>query len=89
MPRSDDDSSLHFNFGSFDEIEEAAADCAPWADLPMIDLTSSEPLALPEDESPPPHAFAAAAGDPPTVPSGLGRGQIWLNGGVLMCACPV
>jgi hypothetical protein len=86
MPRSDHDSSLYLSFGDLEDIQEAALPEIDRHDLPIVDLGSSEPFELPED---PAFATELPANDvSSTMPIGVKNGQIWLNGGVLMCACP-
>ncbi|MDA1054126.1 MAG: terpene cyclase/mutase family protein [Planctomycetota bacterium] len=86
MANSDHDSDLYVSFGLIDAPDSTLGTTAPSA-LRIVDLDSSEPLELPEET-----AYSAAAfksGEPAdTIPSGLAAGQLWLNGGVLMCACP-
>lgn len=82
MAYSDQDSNLFLSFG---ELADDGSSGSP-PDLPTIDLSSDTPLELPEV---PPHDPAEdLSALAPMPPAGIGRGQIWLNGDVLMCACP-
>jgi hypothetical protein len=54
-------------------------------DLPVIDLSSDEPLPeIPDGIG----AIAAAAAPAAAVPQRRGSGSLWMEGDVLMCACP-
>lgn len=85
MPNSDHDSDLYVSFGPIDWVD-STIDTPAQASFRVVDFDSTEPLDLP-DESP---YLAASRHDDgtETIPSGLSPGQLWLNGGVLMCACP-
>lgn len=87
MPNSDQDSNFFVSLGRLMDSDLANAEGASSSALPVIDLSSSEPFDLPEAPpvAPPAEAEppAAADGGTSTSPSGL-----WLNGDVLMCACP-
>lgn len=82
MAHSEQDSNLFLR----------SEDFADWGssrdvrDIPMLDLASDAPFELPEAPAESPaqddRAFA------PMPPSGVQSGQLWLNGDVLMCACP-
>lgn len=82
MARADQDSNLFLSFGDLLDGNEQG----PRNDVPIVDLTSDDPLELPEVvEREPAADFDSLT---PMPPGGVGRGQIWLNGDVLMCACP-
>ncbi|MEO8495223.1 MAG: hypothetical protein ABI614_09145, partial [Planctomycetota bacterium] len=52
----------------------------------VVDLDSSEPIQFPDETQ---YAAAFKSGETSdAIPSGITPGQLWLNGGVLMCACP-
>jgi len=81
------DSNLDFRLIPLGESDDQAADGLPAIDeLPVIDLSSEEPLPdIPDDANlaPPPAASA-----PTEEEVTRHRGSIWLEGDVLMCACP-
>ena len=56
------------------------------SEIPILDLASDAPLELPEAPAESTSDLDSAAA--PMPPSGLRAGQLWLNGDVLMCACP-
>src|SRR5688572_15449274 len=63
----------------------------PAPSVPVIDLASSGPLALPPLEATAP-SKASGNGSGSAVPARAngapGKGKFWLEGDVLMCACP-
>ncbi len=81
------DSSLDFRLIPLDESGDIVVDKLPPVDeLPVIDLSSDRPLPdIPEDANLAPLPM-------PSAPLGdaiaRGSGTIWLEGDVLMCACP-
>lgn len=81
------DSSLDFRLIPLDESGDIGTGQLPSAhELPTFDLASDEPLPeIPDDANlhPPPTAVA-----PAEEPVQRGKGSIWLEGDVLMCACP-
>jgi len=97
MANSDHDSDLYVSFSLIDASERIIAlestdpssgmNSVLPSSVRIIALESTDPLELPA-ESP-----SAALALPPnqaanSIPAELASGQIWLNGGVLMCACP-
>ncbi len=85
MANSDHDSDLYVSFSLLD-VPERIIEAPTRPTIRVIALDSTDPLELPTES---PHAAApklSPAAD--VIPSGLAPGQIWLNGGVLMCACP-
>ncbi|MCA9143378.1 MAG: hypothetical protein KDB05_11360 [Planctomycetales bacterium] len=85
MANSDHDSDLYISFSPIDAVDSTIETPIQPA-FRTIDFDSTEPLDLPDESS----SVAASKPDSATgtVPSGLTSGQLWLNGGVLMCACP-
>ncbi|MBP87001.1 MAG: hypothetical protein CMJ64_09840 [Planctomycetaceae bacterium] len=81
MAYSDQDSNLFLR--SSDVVDWGNSHDLP--DIPIIDLASNAPLELPETPVDAALEDAQPAAMPPT---GLRSGQLWLNGDVLMCACP-
>jgi hypothetical protein len=86
MANSDHDSDLYLNFGSIDALDSTLETAAP-PTLRIVSLDSAEPFELPEDTPYSPATFNPGESSD-AIPSGLSPGQLWLNGGVLMCACP-
>lgn len=81
------DSSLDFRLIPLNESDDFDGE-GPFSpdELPVIDLSSDAPLPeIPQDANLPrlPTPFA-----PPGEAIGRGSGTIWLEGDVLMCACP-
>lgn len=90
MANSDNDSDLFMGFGAMDAFD-ASTEIPEPAELPIIDLNSTEPLEFPEEKFDGTEDFSAelsARSASPAIPSGVSPGQIWLNGDALMCACP-
>jgi len=81
------DSNLDFRLIPLHESGEIAADELPSLDdLPIIDLSSDQPLPeVPDDANLAPLPTPSAA---PEEAVGRASGAIWLEGDVLMCACP-
>ena len=86
MANSDHDSDLYVSFRPIDAPGAPLGTMPPSA-LRIVDLDSSEPFELPAETPPAATAFKPGEASDNT-PSGLAAGQLWLNGGVLMCACP-
>jgi hypothetical protein len=82
MAYSEQDSNLFLRSGDF--VDWSSSGDLP--DIPTLDLASDTPFELPEAPAEP--AVQDARSSAPMPPSGLQRGQLWLNGDVLMCACP-
>ena len=80
MASSEQDSNLFQRFGDFPDWGDSGGS----QDIPFLDLASDTPLELPD--APPEAASRDVEG--PMPPPGLSSGQVWLNGDVLMCACP-
>ena len=91
MANSDHDSDLYLSFGPINGFD-SSFDESVAPNIQIIDLASSDPLHFPEDA--PTANTSIDAGLPnddvpnQELPTGIRPGQIWLNGGVLMCACP-
>lgn len=62
-------------------------DTTAFSRIQILDLDSTTPLAIPEETQYKMSAVETGEASE-TIPSGLAPGQLWLNGGVLMCACP-
>jgi len=86
MANSDHDSDLYLSFGLIDAPDSTFETTTPLA-LRIVDLDSTGPLELPEETPYSAAVFKSGEGSD-VIPSGLAAGQLWLNGGVLMCACP-
>ncbi|MBI2479281.1 MAG: terpene cyclase/mutase family protein [Planctomycetia bacterium] len=86
MSNSDHDSDLYLSFSLIETLEPTLEVPVPCR-IRIVALDSTDPLELPTES---PHAAAAFGPGQAAnaIPSGLAPGQIWLNGGVLMCACP-
>ncbi|HUG66813.1 MAG TPA: hypothetical protein VMM76_03610 [Pirellulaceae bacterium] len=86
MATSDHDSDLYVSFGLIDAPHRTPEAPTPPA-IRIIALDSADPWELPE-ETP----YAARTFRPSqavdSIPAGLTPGNVWLNGDVLMCACP-
>ena len=83
------DSSSEFRLVPLDGGAAADASTQPsYRDLPVIDLSSDEPL--PDIFDGPIGKPAPAAASPSVAagPSSRGKGTLWMDGDVLMCACP-
>lgn len=86
MANSHHDSDLYVSFGPIDTPDPTLGPTEPSA-IRTIDLDSSEPFEFPE-ETPSKTMPSKPVEASDAIPSGLADGQLWLNGGVLMCACP-
>ncbi|MBC8351261.1 MAG: hypothetical protein H8E66_04710 [Planctomycetes bacterium] len=86
MANSDHDSNLFLRFGPIDPPDSAPG-TPERPEVRIIDLNSTGPFELPEETQPRMEAFESKEVSG-SIPSGVAPGQLWLNGGALMCACP-
>lgn len=85
MANSDHDSDLYVSFGPIHEADALLESASP-VPCRIIDFESTEPLELPSEVSTATSPRQRTGTD--SVPAEFAAGQLWLNGGVLMCACP-
>jgi hypothetical protein len=83
------DSSTEFRLVPLDGPAAAhAPNAASFRDLPVIDLTSDEPLPEIPDGYVGDFSGVAVSPEVATGPRLRGKGTLWMEGDVLMCACP-
>ncbi|MEX0819094.1 MAG: hypothetical protein WD070_05865, partial [Pirellulaceae bacterium] len=80
------DSDLYVSFELIG-APDPTLDTTAFPGIQILDLDSTTPLAIPEETQYKMSAVETGEASE-AIPSGLAPGQLWLNGGVLMCACP-